>query len=118
MVTLPATPETTGLIDAAALRAMKTGALIINIGRGKVIVEKDLVQALRDQRLGGAVLDVFETEPLPPESPLWDMPDVWITPHNSGKSFPEDIVKIFRDNYRRFVQGKKLKCVVNFASGY
>ena len=109
VITLPSTPDTWHLIDYDTLGAMKKSAVLINIGRGSVVSENALVQALEEERIRGAVLDVFEEEPLPDESRLWTLPNVIITPHNSGLSLPEDIVAIFADNYRRFVDKKPLK---------
>jgi phosphoglycerate dehydrogenase-like enzyme len=118
VITLPSTPETLYLIDDDTIRAMKNSAVLINIGRGSVVSENALVQALEKGLIRGAVLDVFEEEPLPVESRLWSLPNVMITPHNSGLSFPEDIVKIFAENYRRFVDKKPLKYRVDFSRGY
>lgn len=118
VVTLPHTPETNQLINLKTLGKMKSSAIVINVGRGAVINEADLIQALRDQTIRGAVLDVFEHEPLPPTSPLWSMSNVIITPHISAISFPKDIVAIFVDNYRRFVAQKPLKYLVDFDKGY
>ena len=118
MITLPSTPDTLHLIDYDTLRAMKKSAVLINIGRGNVVSENALVRALEEGLVRGAVLDVFEQEPLPVESRLWSLPNVMITPHNSGISFPEDIVKIFAENYRRFVNKKPLKYRVDFNRGY
>jgi phosphoglycerate dehydrogenase-like enzyme len=118
VVTLPSTPDTLHLIDYDTIKAMKSSALLINVGRGSVVSENALVRALEEKLIRGAVLDVFEEEPLPEESRLWAFPNVMITPHNSGYSFPEDIVKIFADNYRRFVDKKPLKYMVDFNRGY
>jgi len=118
VITLPSTPDTLHLIDYDTLRAMKKSAVLINIGRGNVVSENALVRALEEGLVRGAVLDVFEQEPLPVESRLWSLPNVMITPHNSGISFPEDIVKIFAENYRRFVNKKPLKYRVDFNRGY
>lgn len=95
----PLTEATRGLIDASALAAMRPSAHLINIGRGPTVVEKDLVKALQDKRIDGASLDVFEDEPLPDESPLWDLPGVVVSAHMSG-----DVVG-WRDMLaRQFVQ--------------
>lgn len=118
VLVLPATAGTTRLFDAAALRAMKHGAVLINIGRGQTIAESALVQALREGRLGGAMLDVFEHEPLPPESPLWTLPNVHITPHIAGTTAPADVVRIFCENYHRFCRAQPLRYVVDFERGY
>ena len=118
VITLPSTLETMHCFDYDAFHAMKRSSVVISLGRGNVISERGLVQALEEKLIRGAVLDVFEEEPLPKESPLWTLPNVLITPHNSGGSFPEDIVKIFAENYRRFVDNKPLKYMVDFNRGY
>jgi len=118
VLTLPATDRTRHLINAEALKLMKPSAVLINVGRGNSICEADLAEALRGGVIGGAVLDVFEKEPLPQDSPLWLMPNVYITPHTSAISFPAEIVQVFVDNYRRFVRGEALRHVVDFELGY
>lgn len=118
VITLPLTPATRGLFGDSAFLAMKPGAVLINIGRGRIVDPPALLRALRTRQIRGAVLDVFDTEPLPPDNPLWHLPGVWVTPHNAGFSFPEEIVKIFADNYRRFRRGKPLRYQVDFARGY
>lgn len=118
VLTLPATARTRHLINADTLKLMKQSAVVINVGRGNSICEADLIGALRDRVIGGAVLDVFEKEPLAQDSPLWLMPNVYITPHTSAISFPDEIVQVFVDNYRRFVRGEPLRYVVDFDLGY
>ncbi len=118
VITLPSTPDTLHLMDYETIKAMKSSAVLINVGRGSVISESALVRALEEKLIRGAVLDVFEEEPLPEGSRLWALPNVMITPHNSGFSFPEDIVRIFAENYRRFVDKKTLKYIVDFNRGY
>jgi len=118
VITLPSTPDTLHLMDYETIKAMKSSAVLINVGRGSVISESALVRALEEKLIRGAVLDVFEEEPLPEGSRLWALPNVMITPHNSGFSFPEDIVRIFAENYRRFVDKKTLKYIVDFTRGY
>ena len=118
VIILPITPDTLHLIDYDTIKVMKSSAVLINVGRGSVVSESALVRALEEKLIRGAVLDVFEEEPLPEESRLWVLPNVLITPHNSGLSFPEDIVKIFAENYRRFVDNKPLKYMVDFDRGY
>lgn len=115
---LPNTPATTGLINQQTLGRMKPSAVLINVGRGNAVVEKDLADALENKRLRAAILDVFEKEPLPPESPLWKMPNAIITPHNAAFSFPEDVAGIFHANYLHFIAGKPLNYVVDFTRGY
>lgn len=118
VITLPHTPKTEHLFNAEAFRAMKSSAILINVGRGKVVLESALVQALQEYHIRGAVLDVFEEEPLSKESPLWTLSNVFITPHNSAYSFPKMIVNIFAENYRRFVVQEPLQYLVDFHKGY
>jgi len=118
VITLPHTPESFHLFDYASFQAMKRSAVFINVGRGPVVSESALARALEEKLIQGAVLDVFEEEPLPKDSNLWGLPNVFITPHNSAYSFPEDIVDIFAENYRLFVDGKPLKYLVDLDRGY
>ena len=110
VVTLPITPETEGLLSAEVLAAVKPGAVLTNVGRGAVVDEDALVERLRDGTLAGAALDVFATEPLPPESPLWELPNVIVSPHVSALSELENerIVDLFLDNLERFLAGEPL----------
>lgn len=111
----PETPETRGLFDAAVLRSMKTGAFLINIGRGRIVRLDALVETLREGKLGGAGLDVFEIEPLPPEHPLWAMENVVITPHMAGLGphTGERRHSVLLENVRRFAAGAELTNVVD-----
>jgi phosphoglycerate dehydrogenase-like enzyme len=120
IVTVPLTPETQGWITTQQFRLMKPSAYLINIGRGGTIVERDLVQALRENRIAGAGLDVFETEPLPEESPLWEMKNVIITAHYSGRTphYTERAMEIFLDNLERYQAGEPLRNVVDKQLGY
>jgi len=118
VITLPSTPYTFHLFDENAFKAMKKTAVLINVGRGSVVSEQALVRALDAREIGGAVLDVFEKEPLTKASPLWTNPHVLITPHISALSFPEDIVNIFAENYRRFISDQPLLHVIDFNQGY
>jgi phosphoglycerate dehydrogenase-like enzyme len=106
----PLTAETRGMIDAAALAAMPQGARVINISRGEVIDEPALIAALANNHLGGAYLDVFAQEPLPAESPLWDMPNVLVTAHDASTSDAYDprINALFLDNLARWQRGEPL----------
>jgi D-2-hydroxyacid dehydrogenase (NADP+) len=116
----PWTSGTDQILDAAALAKMKAGAVVINVARGQLVDETALAEALRGGRLGGAVLDVFTTEPLPRESPFWSMPNVIITPHTSG--FRADhfdaVVDLFSENLRRFERRDSLLNVVDLEAGY
>jgi phosphoglycerate dehydrogenase-like enzyme len=107
----PLTKETEGLIGAAELAAMKPTATLINVARGRIVDEAALIEALERGTIGGACLDVFTVEPLPETSPLWSMPNVIVTPHNSGVSplNMERAMAIFIDNLGRFVAGKPLR---------
>jgi phosphoglycerate dehydrogenase-like enzyme len=118
VLTLPDTPQTRHFINADVLKMMKSSAVLMNVGRGSTINEADLVNALRQGIIGGAVLDVFETEPLGQDNPLWQLPGVYVTPHNAATSFPEEIAGIFVDNYQRFLQKKALRHVIDFDLGY
>jgi len=106
----PLTPETRGLIDAAAIARLPRGARVINVARGKIVAEPALVEALASGRLGGAYLDVFDTEPLPADSPLWDMPNVLVSPHNATISAGNEsrVRVIFLENLRRWGRGEPL----------
>lgn len=118
VVTVPLTSETRGLIGGDELAAMKPSAWLINIARGPVVEEAALLAALRERRIGGAVLDVFVTEPLPPDHPLWGFANVAITPHIAGPSTPDEIAVIFNDNLRRYLAGRPLRYVVERRRGY
>ncbi len=118
VLTLPATPQTSHLINADVLKMMKPSTVLINVGRGNSINEADLVCALREGIIGGAVLDVFEKEPLAQDSPLWKLDNVYITPHTSATTFPGEISAIFIENYHRFVRREFLLHVVDFELGY
>jgi phosphoglycerate dehydrogenase-like enzyme len=115
VVTLPLTEETEGMLDAHAIGAMKPHAILVNAGRGGVIDEPALIQALREDRLQGAALEVFATEPLPTNSPLWDLPNVLISPHTAALSMHENerIDKLFCENLRRYLAGEELLSRVN-----
>jgi phosphoglycerate dehydrogenase-like enzyme len=120
VLTVPLTSETEGMIGAAELRAMKDTAYLINIGRGGTVREDDLLQALREGWIAGAGLDVFEEEPLPKESPLWQMDNVIVTSHYSGSTphYDDRAFEIFIDNLQRYVSGKPLRNVVDKRLGY
>lgn len=115
---LPETSQTRRFFQLEDLQKMKPSAILINVGRGTAIDPEALITALYENSIGGAVLDVFEKEPLPPESPLWQMPQVTITPHNAAVSFPEKIVEIFYDNYQRFIDRRPLKYSIDIERGY
>lgn len=119
-VTLPLTEHTRKFIGAREIAAMRPGAYIVNIGRGEVIDEGALIEALKAGKIGGAGLDVFEKEPLPKESPIWDLENVILTPHMSGanRGYLDKACALFADNLRRFVAGQRLYNVVDRLLGY
>lgn len=119
---LPGTPQTAGLFDAGRLDRMKKGAILLNVGRGSLIPSDALLEALKSGHLGGAAIDVAEEEPLPPESPLWDAPNLLITPHVSGnyhmRQILETVVKIAGENLSAFLEERPIRNEVDFQSGY
>ena len=114
---LPSTEKTTNLFDKTTLRQIKPGAVLLNAGRGDLIVEQDLIAVLDEGHLSAAVLDVFQTEPLPVNNPLWDHPKITLTPHVSGWHVDEGLSDI-ADNYRRLVAGDALLHEVDVKAGY
>jgi D-2-hydroxyacid dehydrogenase (NADP+) len=108
IVLIPHTPETTNLINESVFNAMKPSGVLINIARGGVVDEDALIAALRAGTIRGAGLDVFKVEPLPKESPLWDMPNVFITSHVGGMSdtYGEQVLPLLTENLRAFVEGR------------
>ena len=120
VVTLPYTPATHHVIDASIFEAMKPGAVFINVGRGGVVDERDLVSALAAGKIAGAGLDVFETEPLPSSSPLWDMENVIISPHISGNSqrLHAQTAALFAENLQRYVDNQPLLNKLDRERGY
>ncbi|MBN3951025.1 MAG: D-2-hydroxyacid dehydrogenase [Nostoc sp. NMS7] len=120
VIATPLTIETKGLIDEAALRSMRQSAYLINIARGAIVDEVALLTALREGWIAGAGLDTVATEPLPQESPLWSLPNAFITPHCSALSPPlrERIAQLFIDNLKRYQTGQPLRNVVDKQAGY
>jgi phosphoglycerate dehydrogenase-like enzyme len=116
----PLTSETTRLLDADAIARLKPGAVVINVARGQLIDEQALAAALASGHLGGAALDVFATEPLPADSPFWSLPNVIVTPHNSGFRLGhfDAVIDLFSENLRRFERGVELLNVVDLKVGY
>jgi phosphoglycerate dehydrogenase-like enzyme len=110
VVSLPLTGETAGLLDRATIERLPPTCIFVNLGRGGVVDEAALVDALRERRIAGAVLDVFATEPLPPDSPLWALPNVLVSPHAAALSEHENerIVELFVANLRRYLDGEPL----------
>ncbi len=117
---LPLTPETAGMIDATALEAMKPTSWLINLARGELIDEQALVHALDRGEVGGAVLDTFEVEPLPPEHPLWGRPNVIVIPHHTWSSpqVPGRMAGLFADQLLAWTQGRELANQVDLSAGY
>jgi D-3-phosphoglycerate dehydrogenase/glyoxylate/hydroxypyruvate reductase A len=115
---LPLTPVTRGLLDAKAFARLPQGAYVINVSRGRVLVEADLVAAIDAGHLAGAALDVYETEPLPVESPLWKHPRILCTPHVAAEPRPDVAAAQFVDNLRRARDGQPLLHVVDRGRGY
>jgi len=116
----PLTPQTRGMIGAAQLARMKPEACLINVGRGPLIDEAALLAALRDHKIGGAALDVFNEEPLPAGSPLWDLDNLLITPHTAGMTAKlwERHYALFSENLRRYLNGEPLLAMVDKSKGY
>ncbi|MFD2419318.1 D-2-hydroxyacid dehydrogenase [Amycolatopsis pigmentata] len=116
----PLTEQTKGMFDAEAFAAMKPGARFVNVGRGELVVTSDLIDALRAGRPAAAALDVFDTEPLPPDSPLWTMEGVLVSPHMSGDviGWRTTLVELFAENFQRWQSGRPLRNVVNKQLGY
>jgi phosphoglycerate dehydrogenase-like enzyme len=116
----PLTPETKGMFNADAFAQMKKGSYVVNTARGPIIDEAALIDALRAEKIGGAALDTFNKEPLPPDSPLWTLPNVMITPHtsNSSPKVRERTLALFVENVRRYKAGEPLLNRVNVEAGY
>ncbi|MGH7907466.1 MAG: D-2-hydroxyacid dehydrogenase, partial [Candidatus Binataceae bacterium] len=117
---LPLTQATRRFIGASELAAMKPHAFLINIGRGEVVEQTALIEALENRRICGAGLDVFEREPLEPESPLWDMEEVIMTPHMAGpfRGYLDLSCELFAENLRRFSGGQPLLNEIDWSLGY
>jgi phosphoglycerate dehydrogenase-like enzyme len=120
VVTVPLTSETRGLVDAQMLYACKPGAYLVDVSRGGIVDHIALIKALLEHRLAGAALDVFPEEPLPKKSPLWEMPNVIITPHIAGVSahYDERAMALFAENLSRYVADLPLLNIFDFKKGY
>ena len=120
LLATPLTPETKGMIGREQIAAMKSNAVVINIGRGAVIDEPALVEALRDNKIRGAALDVFVTEPLPQDHPFWTLPNVFVSPHTADRveGFTVPAVECFLENLRRLRAGEPLRNLVDKSAGY
>ncbi len=115
---LPNTPETKRIVDAEVLIILPSHAIFVNVGRGSTVDEPALVESLETGQIAGAVLDVFEQEPLPETHPFWKTPNLLLTFHTSAPSLPEDLTNLFVENYHRFIKGEELKYRVDFERGY
>ena len=120
VASLPNTAKTSGALDETFFRAMKPTAMFVNVGRGKTVREVALVRALREGWIAAAALDVFEKEPLPPDSPLWEMPNAFLSPHSASDTalYMERMTDILCDNLVRYAEGKKLRNVVDPVERY
>jgi phosphoglycerate dehydrogenase-like enzyme len=115
---LPNTPGTRRIVNSDLLNALPPHAVFVNVGRGSAVDETALTQALNQEKIAGAVLDVFEQEPLPEDHPFWTTRNLLMTFHTSAPSLPEDLARVFIENYELFVEGKPLKHRVDFERGY
>lgn len=120
VITLPLTAETNGLIGRRTIARMRDGAIVVNVGRGGVIDEEALIEALASGKLAGAALDVFAEEPLPKSSPLWQLENVIVSPHTSALSWHENerIIELFADNLGRYLRGDELRSRVRTSVFY
>ena len=120
LLLLPSTAETRGYMNAARLELMKPTAYLLNFGRGDLVVDQDLVDAVRNGTIAGAVLDVFTTEPLPGDHPFWVTPGITVLPHIGGLHPERDriVAGLWVENLRRFLDGRELLQAVDRALGY
>lgn len=118
VVVLPRTKNTDKIVNAGLLGALPSHSVLINVGRGNAMDESALVEALEQEKIAGAVLDVTEQEPLPEDHPFWMTRNLLLTFHTSALSYPEDITRLFIENYRLYIEGKPLKYQVDFERGY
>jgi phosphoglycerate dehydrogenase-like enzyme len=116
----PLTNESRGMVGADVLSALGPNGYLVNVGRGPLVIEEDLLAALQSGALGGAALDVFDIEPLPVESPLWTLPNVVVSPHMSGDylGFEVDLMTLFAHNLKRWIAGEPLENVIDQSRGY
>ena len=120
IIAAPLTASTRGLFDAARLARMKSDAYLINVSRGPIVDEAALAEALRSKSIAGAALDVFSTEPLPQDSPLWELDNLLITPHTAAvtEKLWERHYALIRENLRRYLAGEPLRSIVDKSKGY
>ena len=117
-IAFPVTEDTRGMFGMKEFKKMRRDACLINIARGAIVKEDELIAALKEGVIGGAVLDVFEQEPLPESSPLWEMENVLISPHDSGPSLISDNADFFLANLKRYRAGEPLVAVVDMEKKY
>jgi len=115
---LPRTENTNEIVNAELLNALPSHAIFINVGRGNAVDNSALVEALNNKKIAAAVLDVTTPEPLPEDHPFWTTDNLYLTFHTSAMSYPEDMVRVFSENYHLYIEGKPLKYQVDFERGY
>jgi phosphoglycerate dehydrogenase-like enzyme len=120
LLLLPLTPQTDGIMNAARFKEMRSSAYLLNFGRGALVVDADLVQAVQSRIIAGAVLDVYRTEPLPADHPFWTTPGITVLPHIGGLDAQRDeiVAALFAENARRYVAGEALVALVDRVRGY
>jgi len=118
VICLPLTEKTRGMFGAQQLALLKDSAVLVNVARGPIVDEEALIDVLMNRQIRAAILDVFNREPLPDDSPFWTMDNVTITSHHSGLNIPDDIIDFFLENLRRFQTGNRLNGVVDLMKGY
>lgn len=118
VIIMPATSATRGLFNKEIFARMKSHALLINVGRGAIIKDEDLISALTASQIAGAVLDVFVEEPLPADHPYWSLPNCIVTPHIGGPSLPADITRCFLENFQRYLSSEPLHACIDRESEY
>lgn len=120
VIATPLTPATRNLINAPTLEAMKPSAYLVDISRGGIVDHQALIEALREEKLAGAALDVYPQEPLPADSPLWQLPNVVLSPHISGNTpfYDQRAFEVFAENLRRYCTGQPLLNLVDLKKGY
>jgi phosphoglycerate dehydrogenase-like enzyme len=115
---LPRTKDTNQIVNKSVLEVLPNHAIFVNVGRGNSVDELALVNALNENKLAAAVLDVFDKEPLPENHPFWTTPNLYMTFHTSAISYPEDLTRLFVENYHRYIAGEPLKYIVDFEREY
>ncbi|MEX1007028.1 MAG: D-2-hydroxyacid dehydrogenase [Acidimicrobiia bacterium] len=120
VLSAPATPDTENMFDAAAFAAMQPGTVFCNVARGSLVDEAALIDALERGHLGAAIIDVARAEPLPADDPLWDAPNIYISPHSSASQdrYLETLFDLFADNLGRYARGEDLRNIVDLSVGY